>query len=100
MPAACWVPAYIGLGSNLDDPVTQLGRAFAELAELPARVTNPELGEIRLQFWLDALDGKDGANLPAIAEIRAAIDMKIWPLAAFMLGAMTIALMRYRRTLD
>ena len=36
MPAACWVPAYIGLGSNLDDPVTQLGRAFAELAELPA----------------------------------------------------------------
>lgn len=54
-----------------------------ELAELPARVTNPELGEIRLQFWQDALDGKDGAKLPAIAEIRAAIDQKIWPLAAF-----------------
>jgi 2-amino-4-hydroxy-6-hydroxymethyldihydropteridine diphosphokinase len=36
VPAASWVPAYIGLGSNLDDPVAQLGRAFAELAELPA----------------------------------------------------------------
>jgi 2-amino-4-hydroxy-6-hydroxymethyldihydropteridine diphosphokinase len=35
VPAASWVPAYIGLGSNLDDPVAQLGRAFAELAELP-----------------------------------------------------------------
>jgi 2-amino-4-hydroxy-6-hydroxymethyldihydropteridine diphosphokinase len=31
-----WVPAYIGLGSNLDDPLAHLRRAFAELAELPA----------------------------------------------------------------
>lgn len=30
------MPAYIGLGSNLDDPVAQLKQAFAELAELPA----------------------------------------------------------------
>lgn len=29
------VIAYIGLGSNLDDPASQLRRAFAELAELP-----------------------------------------------------------------
>jgi 2-amino-4-hydroxy-6-hydroxymethyldihydropteridine diphosphokinase len=36
VPAASWVPAYIGLGSNLDDPVAQLHRAFAELAALPA----------------------------------------------------------------
>lgn len=35
MPAASWVPAYIGLGSNLDDPVAQINRAFAELAALP-----------------------------------------------------------------
>lgn len=55
----------------------------SELAELPARVTNPALGEIRLQFWQDALDGKDGENLPAVAEIRVAVASKIWPLAAF-----------------
>lgn len=36
MPAESWLPAYIGLGSNLDDPVAQIVRAFAELAELPA----------------------------------------------------------------
>ena len=29
------VAAYVGLGSNLDDPVAQLTRAFAELAALP-----------------------------------------------------------------
>ena len=28
--------AYIGLGSNLDDPAFQLGRAFEELARLPS----------------------------------------------------------------
>lgn len=36
MSAESWVPAYIGLGSNLDDPVAQLTRAFAGLAELPS----------------------------------------------------------------
>lgn len=36
MPVASWVPAYIGLGSNLDDPVARLTRAFAELNDLPA----------------------------------------------------------------
>jgi len=30
-----WHPAYIGVGSNLDDPQTQLLRAFTKLAELP-----------------------------------------------------------------
>ncbi len=33
--AACWQPAYIGLGSNLESPATQLRQAFAALAELP-----------------------------------------------------------------
>ena len=32
---ACWQPAYIGLGSNLASPATQLRLAFAALAELP-----------------------------------------------------------------
>jgi 2-amino-4-hydroxy-6-hydroxymethyldihydropteridine diphosphokinase len=30
-----WVPAYVALGSNLDDPVAQLRRALAELPQLP-----------------------------------------------------------------
>jgi 2-amino-4-hydroxy-6-hydroxymethyldihydropteridine diphosphokinase len=31
-----WIPAYIGLGSNLDDPPRQLDAALAALAALPA----------------------------------------------------------------
>jgi 2-amino-4-hydroxy-6-hydroxymethyldihydropteridine diphosphokinase len=31
-----WTPAYIGLGSNLDDPVAQLETALQELGSLPA----------------------------------------------------------------
>ena len=30
-----WIPVYIGLGSNLDDPARQIDRAVAALAELP-----------------------------------------------------------------
>lgn len=34
--AARWVPAYVALGSNLDDPVRQVARAFEALAtEIP-----------------------------------------------------------------
>ncbi|HEX7375213.1 MAG TPA: 2-amino-4-hydroxy-6-hydroxymethyldihydropteridine diphosphokinase [Steroidobacteraceae bacterium] len=32
---ANWIPAYVALGSNLDDPVRQVGRAFAALEGLP-----------------------------------------------------------------
>ena len=35
MAAAVQVPAYIGLGSNLGDPVAQLRRALAALERLP-----------------------------------------------------------------
>jgi 2-amino-4-hydroxy-6-hydroxymethyldihydropteridine diphosphokinase len=31
-----WYPAYIAVGSNLDDPRTQVLRAFAGLAKLPS----------------------------------------------------------------
>jgi 2-amino-4-hydroxy-6-hydroxymethyldihydropteridine diphosphokinase len=31
-----WIPAYVALGSNLDDPHRQIGRAFDALAHLPA----------------------------------------------------------------
>jgi 2-amino-4-hydroxy-6-hydroxymethyldihydropteridine diphosphokinase len=30
-----WIPAYVALGSNLDDPRMQVDRAFAALGELP-----------------------------------------------------------------
>lgn len=33
---ALWHPAYVALGSNLDDPVRQVRRAFDALATLPA----------------------------------------------------------------
>jgi 2-amino-4-hydroxy-6-hydroxymethyldihydropteridine diphosphokinase len=33
---ATWTPAYIGIGSNLSDPVQQVTRGFAELAQLPS----------------------------------------------------------------
>ena len=32
---ASWTPAYVALGSNLDDPCAQVGRAFDALATLP-----------------------------------------------------------------
>ncbi|HEX9207710.1 MAG TPA: 2-amino-4-hydroxy-6-hydroxymethyldihydropteridine diphosphokinase [Steroidobacteraceae bacterium] len=33
--AVRWVPAYVAIGSNLDDPPAQVQRAFVALAELP-----------------------------------------------------------------
>jgi 2-amino-4-hydroxy-6-hydroxymethyldihydropteridine diphosphokinase len=33
--AALWFPAYVALGSNLDQPVAQIERAFTALANLP-----------------------------------------------------------------
>jgi 2-amino-4-hydroxy-6-hydroxymethyldihydropteridine diphosphokinase len=35
MPSPRFVPAYVALGSNLDDPRAQVGRAFDALAGLP-----------------------------------------------------------------
>lgn len=33
--SATWYPAYVAIGSNLDDPAAQIERAFGALAELP-----------------------------------------------------------------
>lgn len=33
--AKVWVPAYVGVGSNLDDPLQQVRAALAQLAQLP-----------------------------------------------------------------
>ena len=35
MPARRWVPAYVGIGSNLDDPEQQVSAAMDALAGLP-----------------------------------------------------------------
>jgi len=35
MPVHRWVPAYVALGSNLDDPLEQVERGMAALAALP-----------------------------------------------------------------
>lgn len=34
-PTAVWLPAYVGIGSNLDDPPAQVRAAFEALAGLP-----------------------------------------------------------------
>lgn len=70
--ATHWVPAYIGVGSNLDDPAAQVRRALAALAELPdSRVVatsrlygNPPLGP---QDQPDYVNGVAGllTQLPA-----------------------------------
>lgn len=35
MPAQGWVPAYVGIGSNLDEPELQIQAALVALADLP-----------------------------------------------------------------
>ena len=35
MPARVWVPAYVGIGSNLDDPERQVLAALEALSGLP-----------------------------------------------------------------
>lgn len=36
LSAGLWTPVYVALGSNLDDPVAQIERAYRELSSLPA----------------------------------------------------------------
>lgn len=65
MPEPAWVPAYIGLGSNLGDPAAQIRQAFGELAGLPdtqlvatSRLyRNPPFGEIRQPDFVNAAAG-------------------------------------------
>ena len=35
MPSGSWRPAYVALGSNLDEPAAQVNRAFDALSRLP-----------------------------------------------------------------
>jgi 2-amino-4-hydroxy-6-hydroxymethyldihydropteridine diphosphokinase len=60
-----WLPAYVGVGSNLDDPRAQVTRAFDALGKLPAtRVLarsplyeTPPLGDVVQPTFVNAAAG-------------------------------------------
>lgn len=63
--AVRWVPAYIGLGSNLDEPVQQLHRAVSALRQLPQTrllavsgyFRNPPMGVVDQPWFVNAAAG-------------------------------------------
>jgi len=60
-----WLPAYVGIGSNLDEPAGQVRRAFAALGTLPATrlvassplYHTPPLGEVAQPPFVNAVAG-------------------------------------------
>lgn len=60
-----WIPAYVALGSNLDDPRSQVERAFEALAQLPrsrlvarsALYRSPPLGPVEQPDFVNAAAG-------------------------------------------
>jgi len=79
MTADCWLPAYVGLGSNLDDPVAQVRRALAALVGLPqtrlvahsSLYRSPPMGPLDQPDYVNAVAALLTA-LPA-AELLAAL---------------------------
>lgn len=79
MAGGRFLPAYIGLGSNLDDPPRQLGRALEALAALPdtrlvsvsSFYRSPPLGPADQPDYLNAVAGLLTALPPA--ELLAAL---------------------------
>lgn len=80
-----WHPAYIGVGSNLDDPRAQLLRAFSKIAEIPSTrviVTSPiyrsrPLGAVKQPDFANAVVGvltqlEPQALLAGLRDIEAA----------------------------
>lgn len=63
--APAWTPAYIGLGSNLDDPPAQLRRAAAAIAGLAGTLLvavsrhyrNPPMGPQDQPYFVNAVAG-------------------------------------------
>jgi len=59
----------------------------AEIERIPARVSDPTLGEIRLTWWADALKrtlGEGAAESPALTALAAAIRRNSLPAQAFL----------------
>jgi len=76
-----WVPAYIGIGSNMDDPMARVHRAFESLASLPDTLlvarsrlyrTRP-MGPVVQDDFINAVAGLLTRLLPEslLAELRA-----------------------------
>ena len=65
MSQSRWLPAYVGVGSNLDDPRSQVTRAFEALSQLPqtrlvARSSlyhTPPFGEVVQPPFVNAVAG-------------------------------------------
>ncbi len=63
--AAHWLPAYVGVGSNLDEPARQVERAFEALALLPSTrfvlrsplYRTPPFGEVVQPAFVNAAAG-------------------------------------------
>ena len=53
--ALLWTPAWVGLGSNLDDPARQLDAAFAGLGRLP----ETRLVARSRRYWTDPVGPQD-----------------------------------------
>lgn len=64
-PMPCWVPAYVGIGSNLDEPERQVAAAVEALAGLPetrlvshsATLRNPPVGPQPQPEFFNAVAG-------------------------------------------
>jgi 2-amino-4-hydroxy-6-hydroxymethyldihydropteridine diphosphokinase len=80
-PIARWLPAYVGIGSNLSDPAAQVRRAFGALAQLPGTTlvassplyrTQP-FGEVVQPAFVNAVAGLLTQRAPEelLAELRA-----------------------------
>jgi 2-amino-4-hydroxy-6-hydroxymethyldihydropteridine diphosphokinase len=65
MTDAVWIPVYVGMGSNLEDPPSQLDRARESLARLPdtrlvvvsAYYRNPPMGVLEQPDFVNAVAG-------------------------------------------
>jgi 2-amino-4-hydroxy-6-hydroxymethyldihydropteridine diphosphokinase len=79
--AARWLPAYVGIGSNLSDPAAQVRRALAALAGLPRTMlvassplyrTKP-FGEVVQPAFVNAVAGLLSRRTPEelLADLRA-----------------------------
>jgi 2-amino-4-hydroxy-6-hydroxymethyldihydropteridine diphosphokinase len=78
------VPAYVALGSNLDDPRAQVERAFAALASLPQTIlvlrsslyASPPFGPVEQPDFVNAVAGiltelEPGVLLAALKDLEA-----------------------------
>ena len=79
--AARWLPAYVGVGSNLSDPAAQVRRALAALGELPGTTLvassplyrTPAFGDVVQPEFVNAVAGLLTQRTPEefLADLRA-----------------------------